>query len=97
MYRHTRWLDLNNLERGLDVKRLHPRGQSIPSSPSLVCPSPEMVQRLSRVAVVEEDRCKPKKCGQECKRNCPVVKIGKLQRLFLLKLESVVNSVAGMS
>ncbi|XP_039787764.1 ABC transporter E family member 2-like isoform X3 [Panicum virgatum] len=36
-----------------------------------------MVQRLSRVAVVEEDRCKPKKCGQECKRNCPVVKIGK--------------------
>ncbi|CAL4941272.1 unnamed protein product [Urochloa decumbens] len=36
-----------------------------------------MVQRLSRVTVVEEDRCKPKKCGQECKRNCPVVKIGK--------------------
>ncbi|CAL4932744.1 unnamed protein product [Urochloa decumbens] len=36
-----------------------------------------MAQRLSRVAVVEEDRCKPKICGQECKRNCPVVKIGK--------------------
>ncbi|KAG2549841.1 ABC transporter E family member 2-like isoform X1 [Panicum virgatum] len=36
-----------------------------------------MAQRLNRVAVVEEDRCKPKKCGQECKRNCPVVKIGK--------------------
>nr|CAB3479958.1 unnamed protein product [Digitaria exilis] len=36
-----------------------------------------MAQRLSRVAVVDEDRCKPNKCRQECKRNCPVVKIGK--------------------
>ncbi|EEC67005.1 hypothetical protein OsI_33716 [Oryza sativa Indica Group] len=31
----------------------------------------------SRVAVVDEDRCKPNKCGQECRRSCPVVKIGK--------------------
>ncbi|XP_015613678.1 ABC transporter E family member 1-like [Oryza sativa Japonica Group] len=29
----------------------------------------------SRVAVVDEDRCKPNKCGQECRRSCPVVKI----------------------
>jgi ATP-binding cassette subfamily E protein 1 len=25
-----------------------------------------------------EDRCKPKKCRQECKKSCPVVKTGKL-------------------
>lgn len=31
-----------------------------------------------RVAIVNADRCKPKKCRQECKRNCPVVRTGKL-------------------
>ncbi|OXB71791.1 UNVERIFIED_CONTAM: hypothetical protein H355_011471 [Colinus virginianus] len=31
-----------------------------------------------RVAIVAADRCKPKKCRQECKRNCPVVRTGKL-------------------
>uniref|UniRef100_A0A7S1KUI2 Uncharacterized protein n=1 Tax=Percolomonas cosmopolitus TaxID=63605 RepID=A0A7S1KUI2_9EUKA len=31
----------------------------------------------SRIAIVSE-RCKPKKCRQECKRSCPVVRIGKL-------------------
>lgn len=31
----------------------------------------------SRIAIVDEARCKPKKCNQECKRSCPVVKIGK--------------------
>mmetsp|Transcript_18934 Transcript_18934/g.47193 ORF Transcript_18934/g.47193 Transcript_18934/m.47193 type:complete len:615 (+) Transcript_18934:40-1884(+) len=34
--------------------------------------------RLERIAIVSEDRCKPKKCRQECKKSCPVVKIGKL-------------------
>mmetsp|Transcript_592 Transcript_592/g.709 ORF Transcript_592/g.709 Transcript_592/m.709 type:complete len:625 (+) Transcript_592:81-1955(+) len=34
--------------------------------------------KLTRVAVVSSDRCKPKKCRQECKKSCPVVKIGKL-------------------
>jgi ATP-binding cassette subfamily E protein 1 len=34
--------------------------------------------RLTRIAIVNEDRCKPKKCGQECKKSCPVVRIGKL-------------------
>lgn len=33
---------------------------------------------LTRIAIVEADRCKPKKCRQECKKSCPVVKIGKL-------------------
>jgi ATP-binding cassette subfamily E protein 1 len=31
-----------------------------------------------RIAIVDESRCKPNKCNQECKRSCPVVKIGKL-------------------
>jgi len=33
---------------------------------------------VSRIAIVNPDRCKPKKCRQECKKFCPVVKIGKL-------------------
>ncbi|KAL8455318.1 hypothetical protein Emag_000902 [Eimeria magna] len=31
-----------------------------------------------RIAIVNSDRCKPKKCRQECKKNCPVVRTGKL-------------------
>uniref|UniRef100_A0A453HZK1 68 kDa protein HP68 n=1 Tax=Aegilops tauschii subsp. strangulata TaxID=200361 RepID=A0A453HZK1_AEGTS len=34
--------------------------------------------RLTRIAIVSEDKCKPKKCRQECKKSCPVVKTGKL-------------------
>jgi ATP-binding cassette subfamily E protein 1 len=34
--------------------------------------------KLTRIAIVESDRCKPKKCRQECKKSCPVVRIGKL-------------------
>jgi len=34
--------------------------------------------RLDRIAIVSTDRCRPKKCKQECKRSCPVVKIGKM-------------------
>ena len=34
-------------------------------------------ERLTRVAIVKEDKCKPKKCRQECRRSCPVVKLGK--------------------
>eukprot|EP00467_Chlorarachnion_reptans_P025552 CAMPEP_0114528318 /NCGR_PEP_ID=MMETSP0109-20121206/24139_1 /TAXON_ID=29199 /ORGANISM="Chlorarachnion reptans, Strain CCCM449" /LENGTH=636 /DNA_ID=CAMNT_0001710449 /DNA_START=58 /DNA_END=1968 /DNA_ORIENTATION=- len=33
---------------------------------------------LTRIVIVDKDRCKPKKCRQECKRNCPVVKTGNL-------------------
>lgn len=32
----------------------------------------------ARVAVINDDRCKPKKCNQECKKSCPVVRMGKL-------------------
>jgi|Transcript_4848 ATP-binding cassette subfamily E protein 1 len=34
--------------------------------------------RLDRIAIISADRCKPKKCRQECKKACPVVKIGKM-------------------
>lgn len=31
-----------------------------------------------RIAIVSSDKCKPKKCRQECRKSCPVVKTGKL-------------------
>ncbi|XP_063718795.1 ATP-binding cassette sub-family E member 1-like [Symsagittifera roscoffensis] len=33
---------------------------------------------LTRVAIVSKDKCKPKKCRQECRKSCPVNKVGKL-------------------
>jgi len=38
----------------------------------------EMAERLTRIAIVSEDKCKPKKCRQECKKSCPVVKTGRM-------------------
>ena len=37
-----------------------------------------MSDKLTRIAIVNNDRCKPKKCRQECKKSCPVVRMGKL-------------------
>lgn len=37
-----------------------------------------MAERETRIAIVDVDRCKPNKCAQECKKSCPVVKMGKL-------------------
>jgi len=37
-----------------------------------------MADKLTRVAIVSNDKCKPKKCRQECKKSCPVVRMGKL-------------------
>ena len=34
-------------------------------------------QNLTRIAVVTGDRCKPKRCRQECRKGCPVNKTGK--------------------
>jgi ATP-binding cassette subfamily E protein 1 len=31
-----------------------------------------------RIAIVDPKKCKPKECGQECKKECPVVRMGKL-------------------
>jgi len=36
-----------------------------------------MSGRPSRIAVVVEDRCRPNKCGQECRRRCPVNATGR--------------------
>jgi len=40
--------------------------------------SSQTQDKLTRIAIVNNDRCKPKKCRQECKRSCPVVRQGKL-------------------
>lgn len=37
----------------------------------------KMPDKLVRIAIVNKDRCKPKKCRQECRRSCPVVRMGK--------------------
>ncbi|GLD99698.1 hypothetical protein PINS_up008424 [Pythium insidiosum] len=37
-----------------------------------------MSDKLTRIAIVSTDKCKPKKCRQECKKSCPVVRMGKL-------------------
>lgn len=37
-----------------------------------------MTEKLTRIAIVSRDKCKPKKCRQECKKSCPVVRMGKL-------------------
>lgn len=31
-----------------------------------------------RIAIINPDKCKPKKCKQECKKTCPVNKTGKV-------------------
>lgn len=33
---------------------------------------------LTRIAIVNHDKCKPKRCRLECKKSCPVVRMGKL-------------------
>ncbi|BFZ57553.1 Fe-S cluster-binding ribosome biosynthesis protein [Savitreella phatthalungensis] len=38
----------------------------------------ETSESLTRIAIVDNDKCKPKKCRQECKKGCPVVRTGKL-------------------
>lgn len=35
-------------------------------------------EKLTRIAIIASDKCKPKKCRQECKKSCPVVRMGKL-------------------
>ncbi|KAG8926456.1 Fe-S cluster-binding ribosome biosynthesis protein [Tulasnella sp. 419] len=34
--------------------------------------------KITRIAIVDSNKCKPKRCAQECKKSCPVVKMGKL-------------------
>uniref|UniRef100_A0A2K6L6N6 ABC transporter domain-containing protein n=1 Tax=Rhinopithecus bieti TaxID=61621 RepID=A0A2K6L6N6_RHIBE len=37
-----------------------------------------IAHKLMRIVIVNHDKCKPKKCQQECKKSCPVVQMGKL-------------------
>ncbi|KAF7884477.1 uncharacterized protein EAF02_004813 [Botrytis sinoallii] len=37
-----------------------------------------MSDKLTRIAIISTDKCKPKKCRQECKKSCPVVRSGRL-------------------
>lgn len=39
---------------------------------------PQTQEKLTRIAIVSSDKCKPKKCKQECKKSCPVNRMGKL-------------------
>lgn len=41
-------------------------------------PNDDVGDKMSRIAIVSTEKCKPKKCRQECKKSCPVVKLGKL-------------------
>lgn len=40
--------------------------------------SNEETDKQTRIAIVSDDKCKPKRCRQECKKSCPVVRMGKL-------------------
>ncbi|CEH13356.1 rnase l inhibitor [Ceraceosorus bombacis] len=40
--------------------------------------SRETVSKETRIAIVNSDKCRPKKCKQECKKSCPVVRMGRL-------------------
>jgi ATP-binding cassette subfamily E protein 1 len=37
-----------------------------------------MEESKLRIAIVNAERCKPKRCKQECKKNCPINKSDKL-------------------
>lgn len=36
------------------------------------------MDKLTRIAIVNGERCKPKRCSLECKKSCPVVRMGKI-------------------
>jgi len=40
--------------------------------------STDETDKITRIAIVNADKCKPKRCRQECKKTCPVVRMGKL-------------------
>jgi len=48
-----------------------------------------MQDKLTRIAIVSNDKCKPKRCKQECKRSCPVVRMGKLSTVLVIAQQAV--------
>ena len=51
----------------------------------------EVQEKQTRIAIVNQDKCKPKKCRQECKKTCPVVRMGKLciEVMAILNIEDL--------
>lgn len=48
----------------------------------------EETDKLTRIAIVNADKCKPKRCRQECKKSCPVVRMGKVRSIHNISLTS---------
>lgn len=46
--------------------------------PKLKRKEADETETQTRIAIVNTDKCKPKRCRQECKKSCPVVRMGKL-------------------
>ena len=44
--------------------------------------------KLTRIAIVSSDKCKPKRCRQECKKCCPVVRMGTFFYSFEMNMKS---------
>ena len=59
-----------------------------------------MADKLTRIAIVNHDKCKPKKCRQECKKSCPVVRMGKpsadLLRIRDFKRKKLASEFSGL-
>ena len=52
--------------------------------------------KLTRIAIVNNDRCRPRKCRQECKSYCPVVRMGKYTSTIRPTRASILyKSIAG--
>ncbi|KFD69133.1 hypothetical protein M514_18710 [Trichuris suis] len=48
-----------------------------PKMPKPLRSSDSQQSKMTRIAIVSADRCKPKNCGQVCRKSCPVVRMGK--------------------
>jgi len=58
-----------SVDRALKLKKMAPKKKM---------QQEEETDKLTRIAIVSTDKCKPKRCRQECKKSCPVVRMGKL-------------------
>lgn len=68
MRKRPKWRQLRS-RRSFSVKRRNPPTYKTRDPPSAI-------RLIMRIAVVEKDRCQPKKCQYECVTFCPVVRQG---------------------
>ena len=48
-----------------------------------------MADKITRIAIVDSNRCKPKRCAQECKKVCPVAhQVGDLSLMHTVSVLS---------